>query len=72
MKKMYCFGSDKIRYCKVFIPRDIKPSQQFASGICSRVGGWFFFFGLGGFYGGEGGAALVKIAQNINASKICF
>lgn len=27
MKKMYCFGSDKIRYCKVFIPRDIKPSQ---------------------------------------------
>lgn len=31
-----------------------------------------FFFGLGGFYGGEGGAALVKIAQNVNAYKICF
>lgn len=72
MKKMYCFGSDKIRYCKVFIPRDIKPSVICMWGLFK---GWwllFFFFGLGGFYGGEGGAALVKIAQNVNAYKICF
>ena len=36
------------------------------------VQGLVGFFGLGGFYGGEGGAALPKTAQNINAYKICF
>lgn len=53
MKKMYCFGSDKIRFCKVFIPRDIKPSVICIWGLFK---GWWLcvFFWFGWFLWGWG------------------